>query len=70
MGPTKKKEHNKALEFRRTAEEEFSFFLVFILLVFFPRFTKVLYATRATRGYQKHRISPKNSGKYSENPKF
>ena len=51
--------------------EEIIFFLVFIIFASFSdsrvsdrrissgKTQKVLYATRATRGYQKHRISPR-----------
>ena len=57
----------------------FNFFLLFIYFLDLRklerRFSsgqerKVLYATRATRGYQKHGIFAENSGKSSKNPNF
>ena len=61
---------------------KFFFIFIFLLLVSFSdlrksnrrnslgKERKVLYMTRATRGYQKHGISPRIQVKNSENPNF
>ena len=71
--PLKKKKKKKEADGRTNREcgKEREFFYFFFSLYFFLRFmeigssefvgsrTKVLYATRATRGYQKHGILPR-----------
>ena len=79
----KKKDKENQKEGKRTLQRRIVFFFKFFLL--FVSFSdlwkfdrrnlsgqerKVLYATRATRGYQKHGIFTENSSKNSENPNF
>ena len=73
MGPTKKRNKNQMGWRRRTERREVReiFFNLFILFVSFSdlwksdhrnssgKERKVFYATRATREYQKHEISPR-----------
>ena len=80
----KKKEdkHPNEIETDRVREVRENFFFLFFSLHFFLRFTKigpsefvgsrtkVLYATRATRGYQKHGILLIIQVKIRKNPNF
>ena len=80
--PLKKKHKDIKRHGRQKAEEEFNLFLVFILLVFFLKFTETCHSdfvginTKSAlrdEGYArvpKIRDFTENSGKYSENPNF
>ena len=81
--PLKKKDkHPNQIETDRVREVREIFFLFFSLFIFFFRFmeigplefvgsrTKVLYATKATHGYQKHGILPRIQVKIRKNPNF